>query len=317
MTANTISVIIPVFNEAKNLTELYDRVKVTLESITKKYQIIFINDGSTDNSFEKILKFSNANENVFYLNLSRNFGHQIAVSAGLEYCDAESVVIIDSDLQDPPELIAELFKKYKEGFDVVYAKRNKRQGESFLKKFTAKLYYRLLKRLVSFEIPLDAGDFRLLSKKVVDAINKMPEKNKFLRGQVAWLGFNQTHVIFDRDTRKHGKSGYSYSKMFRLAFDGITGFSDKPLLFVSRMGFIISIFSFLLIIYAVFSHYILKVTITGWTSLLISSAFIGGIQLLSIGVIGEYISRINTNVKNRPLYILDSTNINVEKRIED
>ncbi|MFP4845460.1 glycosyltransferase family 2 protein [Winogradskyella sp. PE311] len=310
MSIHKISVIVPVFNEVKNLSELYDRLKITLESITEQYQIIFVNDGSTDNSLEKILEFSEKNANVFYLNLSRNFGHQIAVSAGLEYCDAESVVIIDSDLQDPPELIVQLFQKHKEGYDVVYAKRNSRQGESILKKLTAKIYYRLLKRIVSFEIPLDAGDFRLLSRKVVEAINKMPEKNKFLRGQVAWLGFRQTYVAFDRKTRKHGKSGYSYGKMFRLAFDGITGFSDKPLLFVSRMGFLISIFSFLLIIYAIFSHYVLKITITGWTSLLISSAFIGGIQLLSIGVIGEYISRINNNVKNRPLYIVDSTNLN-------
>jgi dolichol-phosphate mannosyltransferase len=162
---------------------------------------------------------------------------------------------------------------------------------------------------VSFEIPLDAGDFRLLSKKVVDAINKMPEQNKFLRAQIAWLGFKQTFVLFDRDTRNQGKSGYTYGKMIRLAFDGITGFSDKPLLFVSRLGFIISCFSFLVIIYAIFSHYVLEQTITGWTSLIISAAFIGGIQLLSIGVIGEYISRINVNVKRRPLFIVDSTNI--------
>jgi len=163
---------------------------------------------------------------------------------------------------------------------------------------------------VPFDIPLDAGDFRLLTKKVVNSINKMPEQNKFLRGQIAWLGFKQSYVLFDRETRKHGKSGYTYSKMFRLAFDGITSFSDKPLLFVSRLGFIISIFSFLVIIYAIFSHYVLKETITGWTSLIISAAFIGGIQLLSIGVIGEYISRINVNVKKRPLYIIDSANIN-------
>ncbi|WP_412560181.1 glycosyltransferase family 2 protein [Winogradskyella sp. MIT101101] len=313
MANNIISVIIPVYNEAENLSELYDRIKKTLGSITDSYQIIFVNDGSKDDSLIKILSIAEDNPKVFYLSLSRNFGHQIAVSAGLEHCDAECTVIIDADLQDPPELISELYTKYTEGFDVVYAKRNKREGESFLKKFTAKLYYRLLKRWVSFDIPLDAGDFRLISRKVVKAINKMPEQNKFLRAQIAWLGFKQTHVFFNRDTRKHGKSGYSYGKMLRLAFDGITGFSDKPLLFVSRLGFVISIFSFLLIIYAVFSHYILQVTITGWTSLLISTAFIGGIQLLSIGVIGEYISRINSNVKGRPLYILDSTNISVEE----
>jgi len=316
MTENSIAIIIPVYNEAKNLSELYARVKKTIESLSVDYQIIFVNDGSKDNSFTKIHDFATENPNVFYINLTRNFGHQVAVSVGLEYCNAKCTVIIDSDLQDPPELISELYAKHKEGFDVVYAKRKKRDGESFFKKFTAKLYYRLLKKLVSFEIPLDTGDYRLISKKVVNAINSMPEQNKFLRGQIAWLGFKHTSVSFDRETRKHGKSGYSYGKMFSLAFDGITGFSDKPLLFVSRLGFLISIFSFLLIIYAVFSHYILDKTITGWTSLIISSAFIGGIQLLSIGVIGEYISRINNNVKNRPLYVLDSTNINNKTSVE-
>ncbi|WP_299111794.1 glycosyltransferase family 2 protein [uncultured Winogradskyella sp.] len=312
MLENDISIIVPVYNEEGNLSELYNRLTKTLESISNKYQIIFVNDGSNDDSFVKILAFAENNPKVFYLNLSRNFGHQIAVSAGLEYCNAKCTVIIDSDLQDPPELISELYAKYREGFDVVYAKRKKRKGESFLKKLTAKLYYRLLKRWVSFEIPLDAGDFRLISKKVVNAINNMPEQNKFLRAQIAWLGFKQTNVLFNRETRKHGESGYSYSKMFRLAFDGITGFSDKPLLYVSRLGFVISIFSFLVIIYAIFSHYVLKETITGWTSLIISAAFIGGIQLLSIGVIGEYISRINTNVKGRPLYIIDATNIDCD-----
>jgi len=310
MQENDIAIIIPVYNEEGNLQALYGRVKKTISSISENYQIIFINDGSTDDSLPKILAFAEENPKVFYINLSRNFGHQIAVSAGLEYCNAKCTVIIDSDLQDPPELIAELYAKHKEGFDVVYAKRRKRDGESFLKKFTAKLYYRALRRLVPFDIPLDAGDFRLLTKKVVNSINKMPEQNKFLRGQIAWLGFEQSYVLFDRETRKHGKSGYTYSKMFRLAFDGITSFSDKPLLFVSRLGFIISIFSFLVIIYAIFSHYVLKETITGWTSLIISAAFIGGIQLLSVGVIGEYISRINVNVKKRPLYIIDSANIN-------
>ena len=309
MQENQISIIVPVYNESGNLEVFYDRLEKSISEITQSYQIIFVNDGSTDDSLLKIIELSIKNKNVFYINLSRNFGHQIAVSAGLEYSDAKCTVIIDSDLQDPPELITKLYEKYKEGFDVVYAKRKKRKGESFLKRLTAKVYYRLLKKIVSFEIPLDAGDFRLLSKKVVDAINKMPEQNKFLRAQIAWLGFKQTFVLFDRDSRNQGKSGYTYGKMIRLAFDGITGFSDKPLLFVSRLGFIISCFSFLVIIYAIFSHYVLEQTITGWTSLIISAAFIGGIQLLSIGVIGEYISRINVNVKRRPLFIVDSTNI--------
>lgn len=314
MQENDISIVIPVFNESANLDMLYDRLIKTLSTITEHYEILFVNDGSTDSSMSKILAIAKADAKVFYINLSRNFGHQIAVSAGLEYCNAHCTVIIDSDLQDPPELISELYTKHKDGFDVVYAKRQKREGESFLKKLTAKWYYRLLKNLVSFEIPLDAGDYRLVSKKVVDALNKMPESNKFLRAQIAWLGFKQTYVLYNRDSRKHGKSAYTYSKMIRLAFDGITGFSDKPLLFVSRLGFVISIFSFLIIVYAIFAHFALEQTITGWTSLIISAAFIGGIQLLSIGVIGEYISRINVNVKDRPLYIVDSSNLDFSNR---
>lgn len=315
MISNEISVIIPVYNEVENIEHLFNRLVPVVESISDNYEIIFVNDGSTDSSLDKIISCAKKNPKVFYINLSRNFGHQIALSAGLNHSNAQCAVILDSDLQDPPELIPELYSKFKEGNDVVYAKRQKRKGESFIKIITAKLYYRLLRQLVSFDIPLDAGDFRLLSKRVVLEINKMPERNKFLRGQIAWLGFKQTHVLYERESRKGGKSSYSYAKMFRLAFDGITGFSDKPLLLVSRLGFLISFFSFLIILYAIFSHFILKETITGWTSLIISAAFIGGIQLLSIGVIGQYISRINTNVKNRPLYIVQSSNIeNQEKK---
>lgn len=304
-----ISVIIPIYNEEENILELHKRLVKSLETITKAYELIFVNDGSTDNSINELVKLSQADSNVFYISLSRNFGHQIAVSAGLHYSKANSTVIIDGDLQDPPELIPKLYNEYKKGFDVVYAKREDRIGETMAKKWTAKIFYRILKRLVSFEIPLDAGDFRLISSKVVKELNAMPEQNKFIRGQIAWLGFKQTYVLYDRDSRKHGKTGYTYSKMFSLALDGITSFSDKPLRLVSRLGFLISFLSFLIILFAIFSHFVLKQTITGWTSLIISSMFLGGIQLFSIGIIGEYISRINKNVINRQLYIIEATNI--------
>ncbi|MCC1484091.1 glycosyltransferase family 2 protein [Winogradskyella immobilis] len=310
-----ISVIIPIYNESTNIEELYNRLKNTLSKIVKHYELIFVNDGSKDDSLLKLIDLSQQDSNVFYVNLTRNFGHQIAVSAGLNYCNAETVVIIDADLQDPPELISELYAEHQKGFDVVYAKRRKRKGETLFKRITAKLYYRILKRMVPFEIPLDTGDFRLISKKVVKALQHMPEQNKFLRGQIAWLGFKQSYVLFDRASRKKGKSAYTYSKMFRLAIDGITGFSDKPLLWVSRLGFLISFFAFLLIIMAVISHFILERTITGWTSLIISAAFLGGIQLLSIGVIGEYISRINRNTINRPLYMIETTNVKLDKSL--
>ncbi|TGV02566.1 glycosyltransferase family 2 protein [Flavivirga rizhaonensis] len=304
-----ISVVIPIYNEQGNIFELYNRLILSVTNFTEKYEFIFVNDGSSDNSFIELLKLSESDKNVFYINFSRNFGHQIAVSAGLEFCKGKCVVIIDGDLQDPPELIPKLYEKYQNGFDVVYAKRQFRDGESILKKVTSKLFYRILKKIAQIEIPLDTGDYRLLDRKIVNVLNKMPEQNKFLRGQIAWIGLKQTYVLFDRDSRKNGKSAYSYSKMLRLAIDAVTGFSDKPLALVSRLGFIISFLSFMIIIYTLFAHYVLKETVTGWSSLIVSFMFIGGIQLFSIGIIGEYVSRINNNIKDRPLYIIDKTNI--------
>ncbi len=303
-----ISVIIPIYNEQQIIHELYNRLQKTVSQISVHYELIFVNDGSKDHSLMELLKLSEQDPRVYHINLSRNFGHQIAVTAGLDASNGKAVVIIDGDLQDPPELIAELFKKYQEGYEVVYAKRKERKGENVFKKITAKLFYHTLKRITSIDIPLDTGDFRLIDRKVVNYLSQMPEQNKFLRGQIAWLGFNQTEVLFNRDKRKHGKTAYSLGKMIQFAMDGITSFSDKPLQLVTKLGFAISFVSFLIILYAVYSHFILNRTITGWTSLIISSMFIGGVQLISIGVIGESISRINKNVLKRPLYIVEKTN---------
>ena len=303
-----ISVIVPIYNEEQIIPELYNRLQKTVSQISKNYELIFVNDGSKDHSLLELLKLSEQDSRVCYISFSRNFGHQIAVTAGLDASKGKAVVIIDGDLQDPPELIIDFFKKYQEGYEVVYAKRQERKGESAFKKITAKLFYRTLKRITSFEIPLDTSDFRLIDRKVVNYLNQMPEQNKFLRGQIAWLGFKQTHVLFNREKRKYGKTGYSFGKMLRFALDGITSFSDKPLQLVTKLGFAISFLSFITILYAIYSHFILERTITGWTSLIISSMFIGGVQLISIGVIGEYISRINKNVLKRPLYIVEKTN---------
>lgn len=305
---NTASVIIPCFNEEDNLNELINRLCNSLCNIIDSFEIIFINDGSTDTTLQKIKELALQNPCVKYLSLSRNFGHQIAVSAGLDHCRGEAVVIMDGDLQDPPELIPEMYNKYKEGFDVVYARRTRRNGESWFKKNTAKLFYRLLEHLTSYEIPLDAGDFRLIDRKVVEMLKQMPEQNKFLRGQIAWMGFRQTYVEFERDPRRYGKTGYSFRKMLDFALDGITSLSNRPLRLVTQAGFAVSFLSFLILLYALGSHFILERTITGWTSLIISVAFLGGVQLLSIGIIGEYISRINKNILNRPLYIVEESN---------
>ncbi len=305
-----ISVIVPIFNEEKIIPELYMRLYQSISKISDRYEFIFVNDGSKDNSLLELMKLSTQDSKVFFINFSRNFGHQIAVTAGLDASKGNAVVIIDGDLQDPPEIIPDLFKKYEEGFNVVYARRHERKGESVFKKVTAKLFYRILKRITEIDIPLDTGDFRLIDRKVVDCLKQMPEQNKFLRGQIAWLGFKQTEVLFNRDKRKYGKTGYTLGRMLKFAIDGITSFSDKPLQMVTKLGFTISFVSFLIILYAIYSHFILHRTITGWTSLIISSMFIGGVQLISIGVIGEYISRINKNVLNRPLYIIENTNCN-------
>lgn len=303
-----LSVIIPIYNEQQIIHELYNRLQKTVSQISINYEFIFVNDGSKDNSLMELMEISKQDSRVYFINFSRNFGHQIAVTAGLDASNGKAVVIIDGDLQDPPELITDLFKKYQEGYDVVYAKRKERKGESVFKKVTAKLFYLTLKRITTIDIPLDTGDFRLIDRKVVSYLNQMPEQNKFLRGQIAWLGFKQTEVLFDREKRKFGKTGYSFGKMLQFAMDGITSFSDKPLQIVTKLGFTISFFSFITILYAIFSHFVLERTITGWTSLIISSMFIGGVQLISIGVIGEYISRINKNVLKRPLYIVENTN---------
>ena len=308
-----LSIVVPIFNEEQNLPELHSRLSDAARAITSSYEIVFVNDGSRDESRSILHILSQRDEHVYYIHFSRNFGHQIAVTAGLDRCRGKSVVIIDGDLQDPPEVIPELYEKHKSGYDVVYARRSERKGETWFKRATAKLFYRVLRRSTAIDIPLDTGDFRLIDRKVVDALKKMPEQNKFLRGQIAWLGFRQGEVLFRRDKRRYGKTGYPLSKMLRFAMDGITAFSDRPLKLVTAMGFAISFLSFAIIVYAMYSHFVLLRTITGWTSLIISSTFIGGVQLLSIGIIGEYISRMNKNILNRPLYVVESSNLEREK----
>ncbi|MBS4057617.1 MAG: glycosyltransferase family 2 protein [Bacteroidales bacterium] len=303
-----ISVVVPIFNEELGLPELYDRLVASLEPITPDFELIFVNDASRDNSLLLLRQLAGHDKRVKFISFSRNFGHQIAVTAGLEHSAGKAVVIIDGDLQDPPELIPEMVAQYQKGFKVVYARRRSRTGESFFKKLTAKLFYRILVRLTGVKIPIDTGDFRLIDRVIVEQLKLMPEPNKFLRGQIAWMGFRQTFVEFDRDARKYGKTGYPLSKMLRFALDGITAFSDVPLKLATTAGFAVSFIALLVIIYALIAHFFLDETITGWTSLIVSSMFIGGIQLISIGIIGEYISRINNSVRQRPLYIVEESN---------
>lgn len=300
-----LSIIIPVFNEENNIDPMYQRLTATSSRITDQYEMIFVDDGSKDQTLHKIQTLAQQDTHVHYISFTRNFGHQMALHAGCETAKGEAIVFIDGDLQDPPELIESLYKKWEEGFKIVYAQRESRKGESVIKKSTAALFYRLFAKMIRFEIPLDTGDFRLIDRKVLELLLKMPEANKFIRGQIAWSGYSQTRVRYERQERASGETGYSMTKMLHFALDGITSFSNYPLRFVSTLGMVISLFSFIVIVYALFSKFFMGETISGWTSLIISSMLVGGIQLISIGVIGQYISRINLDVKHRPLYVIE------------
>ncbi|HNP47555.1 MAG TPA: glycosyltransferase family 2 protein [Bacteroidia bacterium] len=304
-----LSIILPIYNESGNIQILYDRLSKVISGMNVDAEFIFINDGSHDNSIDLIKKLSEIHTEVRFIDFSRNFGHQIAVAAGLDYCRGKAAVIIDADLQDPPELIPELYAKWKAGYEVVYAKRRSREGENFLKKFTAKIFYRTLKRITSIPIPVDTGDFRIIDAKVIEVLRKMPEQQKFLRGQISWVGFRQTYIEYDRDTRHAGESGYTYKKMMRFALDGITSFSNLPLKFATLTGFAVSGIAFFFILYALYERLITKNYVPGWASLMLAILFLGGVQLISIGIIGEYISRMSSNIRNRPLYILRDTNL--------
>ena len=304
-----LSVVVPIFNEEQIISELCRRLVEAVKGITDNYEIIFVNDGSSDSSLLKLKEVCNANSNLHYISFSRNFGHQMAITAGMNYAKGEAIVTIDGDLQDPPELIGDMYKQYKEGNKVVYAKRNKRKGEPWLRLIAIKSFYRALAKITSFEMPENVGDFRLISRDVLEHLKKMKEQDKYLRGQIAWMGYKSTFVMYDRDERVSGESNYPFSKLVKLAFNGITGFSDWPLKMATKLGFTVCIISFGLIIYALWSYFFCGQYVPGWASLIISITFLGGVQLLSIGIIGEYISRINNNVRDRPLYVVDQTDI--------
>ncbi len=305
-----LTIIIPIYNEEKNIPVLYERLMPVLNKLNVSYEIIFVNDGSKDSSILLINQLAQLNPNVKYIDFSRNFGHQIAVTAGIDACCGKAVAIIDADLQDPPELIESLYGKFNEGFEVVYAQRKSRADKSILKKIAYKFFYRLLAKISKIDIPLDTGDFRIMDRKVVDVLKKMPEQHKFLRGQIAWIGFKQCAIEYDRDARYAGVPGYSYRKLFRLALDGITSFSNAPLRLASISGFVCFFISLLVIIYTLISYFFFDTPPPkGWTSIMISILFIGGIQLLCIGIIGEYISRLQSDIRQRPLYVVRDSNI--------
>jgi polyisoprenyl-phosphate glycosyltransferase len=309
-----LTIVVPVYNEQEVIEELVRRIVAVAEKITNQYEVIFVNDGSSDGTLPQLTKACTQNTKLAFISFSRNFGHQIAITAGMDYAKGAAIVTIDGDLQDPPELIEEMYAEYLKGNKVVYAMRRKRKGETMFKKVTAKIYYRLLAKLVSFEIPVEVGDYRLISRDVLQYLKQMKEYDKYLRGQIAWLGFKSSYVAFDRDERKYGTTNYPLKKMVRLAYNGITAFSDSPLKMATKLGFMVCIVSFLIIVYAFYSYYWGKGTVPGWSSTIISLTFLGGVQLLSLGIIGEYVGRIMNNVRNRPLYIIEDSTIKEEEK---
>jgi dolichol-phosphate mannosyltransferase len=304
-----VSIVVPLYNEAGNVRPLLERLGAVTARLGDEadFEIVLVNDGSTDGTLAAIREEMRRRPHVVLVNLSRNFGHQLAATAGLEIAAGDAMVLMDGDLQDPPELIEAFLRKWRQGYDVVYAVRRTRQGESRFKVFTARVFYRIIKRLTKIAIPLDAGDFRLMSRRVVEALRRSPERHRFLRGMVSWVGFNQVSVEYDRDVRHAGTTKYPIAKMVRFAMDGITSFSDIPLRFASYFGFTVSaiafIYALIVIAFKLFSLNPPAYT-PGWASTIVAVLFLGGVQLMSLGILGEYLGRVYDEVKGRPLYLI-------------
>lgn len=304
--AKLISVVVPVYCEQEVLPEFYRRTHAMLAALPDglSHELIFVNDGSTDRSLDVLTELQSKDPAVRIVDLSRNFGHQKAITAGIDHASGDAVVLIDADLQDPPEVIPQMIEQWRQGAHVVYGVRKRRPGESGFKLATAWAFYRLLNKLSDIRLPTDSGDFRLMDRLVVDALHEIREENRYLRGLIAWLGFTQVALPYDRDVRTAGESKYPLFKMIRLAVDGITGFSERPLRFATFLGFCVMAASALLTIWAVVAHFIYPDTQRGWASLMVAILFLGGTQLLSVGILGEYIGRIYRESKRRPLYVV-------------
>lgn len=322
------SIIVPMFNEEEVITTTFERLTEVMKQTNETYELIFVNDGSKDASATIISELANVHDEVVLIDFSRNFGHQIAITAGMDYANGQAIIIIDADLQDPPEVMLMMIEKWKQGYEVVYGKRIKRKGETWFKKSTAKLFYRILRMMTNVEVPTDTGDFRLIDRKVCDVLKSLKEKNRFVRGLISWVGFKQTSVEFVREERFAGVTKYPLKRMISFALDAITSFSYKPLRIATYVGFLISLFSFVYLIFVLYQRLFTDSTEAGWASIMALNLLFNGIILILLGVIGEYIGRIYDESKNRPLYIVrevvsqenvtDSTgNRSVDKREQD
>ncbi len=299
-----VSVVSPCFNETEVIHETYRRISQACAPYRPDYEIVFVNDGSTDATWSSLATICQGDPRVVGVNLSRNHGHQIALTAGLSLCQGERIFILDADLQDPPELLPEMMKMMDDGCDVVYGMRRKRGGETFLKLQTAKLFYRLLRQVSDIDIPVDTGDFRLISRRALDIFLSMPERNRFVRGMVSWIGLRQMPLLYDRQARFAGRTKYPFAKMFRFAFDAITGFSVKPLKIAILLGGMAGVLALLSLAYVFFS-WITGNVVTGWTSLMVVVLLLGSAQLFVLGIIGEYLGQIFLESKGRPLFVID------------
>jgi dolichol-phosphate mannosyltransferase len=300
-----VSIVVPVYNEGQGIAEFHARASSAMKAVPGiDYELVYVDDGSKDASYSVLRDLSRGDSHVRVIKLSRNFGHQIAITAGLDHAHGDAVVFIDADLQDPPELIAELVRKWNEGFDVVYARRSRRKGETRMKLATAAIFYRLLRSMTSIDIPPDVGDFRLISRRVADTLRQMREKDRFVRGLVSWVGFPQTSVMFERDERFAGETKYPYRKMIKFALDGITSFSNAPLRLATWLGYFSSVLGFLYLA-SVFVQWKMGITVQGWATMMVALLFLGGVQLICIGFLGQYVGRIFNEVKPRPVYIVE------------
>ncbi len=301
----TLSIVVPLYNEEGNVDELLRRVLAIADALPESptFEIVCVNDGSTDTTLARLRTLARHIPELVIVDLSRNFGHQLAATAGLDTARGDAVVLMDGDLQDPPELIVQFMQKWREGYDVVYATRRTRKGESAFKLFTARMFYRTVRSLTNVAIPVDTGDFRLMSRRVIDALHSVRERHRFIRGLVSWVGYNQIGVPYDRDERHSGKTKYPLSKMLGFALDGITSFSEVPLRFASYFGFVVSVFAFVYA-FVVLVLKLLHYNAPGYTSTIVAVLFLGGVQLVGIGILGEYVGRIYDEIKGRPLYLI-------------
>ncbi|MEA4968476.1 MAG: glycosyltransferase family 2 protein [Bacteroidaceae bacterium] len=304
-----VSLLIPAYNEEKVLQLLYQRIKAIIDNLNQyEWEVLFINDGSRDSTLAVLYSIRNQDNRINVLDLSRNYGKEVAMLAGFDYVKGDAVIILDADLQDPPELIPQMLEQWELGYDDVYAKRNSRKGETFIKKKTSQLFYKILQKSTDIPIQLNTGDFRLLDKSCVKALKQIREANRYTKGMFSWIGYNKKEILFDRDPRAAGETKWNYLKLFSLAIEGITSFTTKPLRISTFIGGIISVLSFIYAIYMLYDTIVYGNDVKGYPSLLVTILFLGGIQLLSLGILGEYIARIFIETKNRPTYFARTYN---------